>query len=60
MEALRLLMGEHRQPMLLVVSAEGRMKGIVTKSDILRALTIRRDAPELVHETEAEEYISAS
>jgi hypothetical protein len=53
-------MGVHRQPMLLVVSAEGRMEGIVTKSDILRALTIRRDEPELVHGTEAEEYISAS
>jgi chloride channel protein, CIC family len=41
-EAIRLLAGEHRQTMLLVVSAEGRMEGIVTKSDILRALTIRR------------------
>ena len=42
MEALRLLTREHRQPMLLVISEEGRMEGIVTKSDILQALTIRR------------------
>jgi len=43
MEALRLLTREHQQPMLLVISEEGRMAGIVTKSDILQALTIRRD-----------------
>ncbi len=61
MEALRLLTSEHREPMLLVVSAEGRMEGIVTKSDILQALTIRRDrAPGLVHEVEPEEYVPAS
>jgi CIC family chloride channel protein len=60
MEALRLLTSEHRQPMLLVISAEGQMEGIVTKSDILRALTIRRDyAPELSDETETEDYTSA-
>jgi hypothetical protein len=45
---------------LLVVSAEGRMEGIVTKSDILQALTIRRGVPGLIHGTEAEEYVSAS
>jgi CIC family chloride channel protein len=61
MEALRLLTSEHRQPMLLVVSEEGRAEGIVTKSDILQALTIRRDrAQGLIHRTEDEEYISAS
>jgi chloride channel protein, CIC family len=43
-EALRLLMSEHKQPMLLVVSAEGQMKGIVTKTDILQTLRIRREA----------------
>jgi CIC family chloride channel protein len=44
-EALRLLLSEHKQPMLLVVSADGHMKGIVTKTDILQALKIRREAP---------------
>ncbi|HEX4156590.1 MAG TPA: chloride channel protein [Acidobacteriaceae bacterium] len=42
-EALRLLMSEHRQPMLLVVSDEGDIKGIVTKTDILQALKTRRE-----------------
>jgi CIC family chloride channel protein len=42
-EALRLLMSEHRQPMLLVVSTEGGVKGIVTKTDILQALKTRRE-----------------
>ena len=61
MEALRLLTGEHCEPMLLVVSPEGRMEGIVTKSDILQALTIRRDhARTMSHETEVEEYVPAS
>ncbi|HEX5236794.1 MAG TPA: chloride channel protein [Silvibacterium sp.] len=44
-EALRLLMSEHKQPMLLVVSAEGQMKGIVTKTDILQTLKLRRETP---------------
>jgi CIC family chloride channel protein len=43
MEALRLLLGEHGQPMLLVVSANGKLEGIVTKTDILRTLKTRRD-----------------
>ncbi|MDQ2833156.1 MAG: chloride channel protein [Acidobacteriota bacterium] len=62
MEALRLLTGEHRQSMLLVVSEPGRIEGIVTKTDILQALTIRRDqAPHVREELEDEEYaISAS
>lgn len=38
MEALRLLLSEYRQHMLLVTSASGHLEGIVTKSDILRAL----------------------
>jgi len=42
-EALRLLLGEHAQPMLLVVSEEGKMQGIVTKTDILHALKTRKD-----------------
>ncbi|MGH9605863.1 MAG: chloride channel protein [Terracidiphilus sp.] len=42
-EALRLLLGEHKQPMLLIVSGEGKMLGIVTKTDILHALRIRRE-----------------
>lgn len=46
-EALRLLLSEHKQPMLLVVSADGQMKGIVTKTDILQTFKIRREVPEL-------------
>ena len=42
-EALRLLLSEHKQPMLLVVSTEGEMKGIVTKTDILQTFKIRRE-----------------
>jgi CIC family chloride channel protein len=38
MEALRLLTTEHRQPMLLVVTSDGDVKGIVTKTDILQVL----------------------
>lgn len=41
-EALRLLLGEHKQPMLLVVSEQGKIQGIVTKTDILHALRTRR------------------
>jgi CIC family chloride channel protein len=44
-EALRLLLGEHPQPMLLVVCHEGQMQGIVTKGDILNALKMRREQP---------------
>jgi CIC family chloride channel protein len=58
MEALRLLTGEHRQTMLLVVTKNGRMEGIVTKSDILQALTIQRDQiPKQSHETEVEDTL---
>ena len=41
-EALRLLLGEHAQPMLLVVSDEGKVQGVVTKTDILHALKTRK------------------
>jgi chloride channel protein, CIC family len=41
MEALRLLLSERAQPMLLVTSARGKLEGIVTKTDILEALRIR-------------------
>jgi CIC family chloride channel protein len=44
-EALRLLLSEHTQPMLLVVSEQGAMVGIVTKTDILHALRTRRESP---------------
>ncbi|MEO6911785.1 MAG: chloride channel protein, partial [Edaphobacter sp.] len=43
MEGLRLLMSEHKQQMLLVITGAGKLKGIVTKTDILHALKIRRD-----------------
>jgi CIC family chloride channel protein len=61
METLRLLTNEHQQAMLLVVSAAGHLEGIVTKSDILQALTIRRDHTQgTSYETEAKDYIAAS
>lgn len=42
MEALRLLLSEKPQPMLLVVtSTSGKLEGIVTKTDILEALKAR-------------------
>jgi CIC family chloride channel protein len=43
-EALRLLLSEHRQPLLLVVSGKGDVKGIVTKTDILRTLRLRGES----------------
>lgn len=41
MEALRLLLSERAQPMLLVTSASGKLEGIITKTDILEALKTR-------------------
>ncbi|MGH7532255.1 MAG: chloride channel protein, partial [Gemmatimonadales bacterium] len=41
MEALRLLLGERAQRMLLVMSANGKLEGIVTKTNILEALKTR-------------------
>ncbi len=41
MEALRLLLRERVQPMLLVTSTGGKLEGIVTKTDILEALKTR-------------------
>jgi chloride channel protein, CIC family len=41
MEALRLLLGERGQSALLVTSGEGRLEGIVTKTDLLQALQAR-------------------
>jgi predicted transcriptional regulator len=40
MEALRLLTSEHHPSMLLVVSVQGDVKGVVTKTDILQALKV--------------------
>lgn len=45
MEALRLLTTEQPRAMLLVVSSEGQVKGVVTKTDILRVL--KESTPEL-------------
>ena len=42
LEALRLLMGAREQHLLTVVSARGDVLGVVTKTDILRALEIKR------------------
>lgn len=38
-DALRLLMAPHGQHMLIVASSDGKLKGIVTKTDILSALS---------------------
>ncbi|MGH9454827.1 MAG: CBS domain-containing protein, partial [Terriglobia bacterium] len=40
MEALRLLLGERGEHMLVVMAAQGKLEGIVTKADILKALRI--------------------
>jgi len=53
MEALRLLTTENHKPMLLVVSSEGQMKGIVTKTDILRVLEEYGNSAEGKHRSEA-------
>jgi CIC family chloride channel protein len=47
-EALRLLLGEHKQPLLLVVSEQGNIQGVVTKTDILHALKTRQGAADEV------------
>ena len=41
MEALRLLLGEEAPPMLLVTDGNGKLEGIVTKTDLLQALKVR-------------------
>jgi chloride channel protein, CIC family len=41
MEALRLLLSERAQPMLLVTGTDGKLQGIVTKTDILEVLKTR-------------------
>ncbi|MGH9398486.1 MAG: chloride channel protein [Terriglobia bacterium] len=41
MEAMRLLMSQSGQHMLLVTSADGHLEGIVTKTDILSAVNAR-------------------
>jgi len=44
-EALRLLVRERGSQMLLVTDATGALQGIVTKTDILRAVKIASDTP---------------
>jgi chloride channel protein, CIC family len=44
-EALRMLLGTHTQPMLVVVVEHHQIIGIVTKTDILHALRLRRPIP---------------
>ena len=44
-EALRLLVREGGQPMLLVTSAEGKLEGIVTKTEILSTLKLHSPHP---------------
>lgn len=56
-EALRLLVGEHSQPILLIVEELGRTAGIVTKTDILKALKVRRDSfPDIGKDPELYDY----
>lgn len=42
-EALRLLVGEHGQRLLLVASIDGKVQGMVTKTDILQSLSTARN-----------------
>jgi CIC family chloride channel protein len=57
MEALRLLLGEETQPMLLVMEEHQKVVGIVTKTDILKVLKLRRDSlPATAEQTEAYQY----
>ena len=44
-EALRLMLAEHKQPLLIVVSDDQHVKGIVTRTDILQMLKISREEP---------------
>ena len=44
-EALRLLVSERGAQMLLVTDAAGAMQGVVTKTDILRAVKMSSEAP---------------
>src|SRR5208283_2849911 len=44
-EAMRLLVRERGSQMLLVTDATGALQGIVTKTDILRAVKIASDTP---------------
>jgi chloride channel protein, CIC family len=43
MEALRLLMGEDGQRLLLVTSEDGKLVGILTKTNLLEALRVQSD-----------------
>ena len=57
MEALRLLLSEYRQHMLLVTSANGKLEGIVTKTDILKALrTHKNSAVNFSYDTNSTHY----
>ncbi len=49
-EALRLLLSEHDYHMLLVTSEDGRLTGILTKTDILSALKLRGEPKEPAYE----------
>ena len=51
MEALRLLLREDSQPMLLVINEHRELEGIVTKTDLLEALKIRGEEVEPALET---------
>ena len=51
MAAVPLLLGEPHHLLLLVLSAKGEFRGILTKTDILQALDVRHVAPEQHGET---------
>lgn len=54
-EALRLLLAEDSEPMLLAVEAGDKVVGIVTKTNILQALKLRRES---VPETAGKAHVS--
>jgi CIC family chloride channel protein len=43
-EALRLLLEQDSEPMLLAVQTRDKVVGVVTKTNILQALQLRRDS----------------
>lgn len=59
-EALRLLLGSHTQPMLLAVVENHRIVGIVTKTDILQVLKVRRPVSPSVRDAEEVYELSVS
>lgn len=59
-EALRLLLLEDSEPMLLVVGVEDKVLGVVTKTDILQALKLRRESTSTLTDNQVASYKGVS